>query len=384
MSVRRSRPVAVLAALLMILTAGTALGNDPAVEPISGVGTIDWVKEKLTAVGVGAPVTRNVGQAQVRLLAQRAAVVVAQRNLLEVVKGVHIDATTTLENFLVKRDAIETRVSGLLVNSTVDKVDYYSNGSAKAWVSIPLTGELRALMLRTAIQGAAAGDPAATQRLEKRLEQLERRIQELERQVGGLKRAGAADREMVHLLGSLVASWAEYSRSRPRVVTAAMDGNAATINDRLRRQERLINSLAVQLEEMNRRLETVERGGDTARAPTKSLSQVKFTGLVIDARGIDFKPCLKPDIVGKDLVLYPGDYIDLDAAVTGGYVRYYRDLSMAQQNDRVGTLPMTIKAIGTRPDGRSLVISAPDYDLLKEISTSGENFLGQCRITVVF
>ena len=383
MSVRRSRHVAVLAALLMILTAGTALGKDAAVEPISDVGAIDWVKEKLTAVGVGAPVTRNVGQAQMRLLAQRAAVVVARRNLLEVVKGVHIDATTTLENFLVKSDIIETRVSGLLVNSTVEKVDYYSNGSAKARVSIPLTGELRALMLRTAVQGAAAGDPAATQRLENRLERLERRIQELERQVGGLKKASAADREMVHMLGSLVASWAEYTRTRPLVVTAAMDGNAA-VNDRLARQERLLNSLAVKLNEINRRLEALERGGDTARAPKKTMAQVKFTGLVIDARGIDFKPCLKPDIVGKDLVLYPGDYIDLDAAVTGGYVRYYRDLAMAQRNDRVGVLPMTIKAIGTRPDGRSLVISAPDYDLLKEISTIQENFLGQCRITVVF
>lgn len=383
MSVFGSRPLAALAALLIILTAGTALGKDPAVEPISDVGAIDWVKEKLTAVGVGAPVTRSVGQAQVRLLAQRAAVVVARRNLLEVVKGVHIDATTTLEKLLVKNDTTQSRVSGLLVNSTVDKVDYYSNGSAKAWVSIPMTGELRAIMLRSAIQGAASGDPAATQRLEKRLERLERRIQDLERQVGGLKKASAADREMVHMLGSLVASWAEYTRGRPQVMTAAMDGDAA-VNDRLARQERLLNSLAVKLDEMNRRLETLERGDDATHAPAKSMAQVKFTGLVIDARGMDFKPCLKPDIVGKDLVLYPGNYVDLDAAVTGGYVRYYRDLTMAQQNDRVGALPLTIKAIGTRPDGRSLLISAPDYDLLKEISTIQNNFLGECRITVVF
>jgi hypothetical protein len=384
MRARFLRTITVVTTLLTLLTTGTAFGDNPAVEYISDAGAIDWVDEKLTAVGVGAPVNRNVGTAQKRILAQRAAVVVARRNLLEVVNGVHIEATTTLQNLAVTNDTITSRVNGLLVNSTVERVDHYNNGAAKAWVSIPLTGDLRAVLLSAAVAAPLPGDPSLEKRLNQRLDRLERRIQSLERQVSGLKKTSAAYEEMVHVLRRMMVSWSEYARSRPLIVPAAMNAEASDVAGQLSRQERLLDDLFSRLDDMNRRLVVLEGGGSPQRKPAGSMAGVKFTGLVIDARGVDFKPCLKPDIVGKDNVLFPGNYVNLKVAVTGGFVRYYRDLSLAQQSERIGNLPMTIKAIGTRPDGRSLLISAPDYDLLQEIATLENNFLGQCRIIIVF
>lgn len=384
MKVRLSLPLVVLAAALVISSVGTAAGPDPAVEQVSDYGTIDWVGEKLTAVGLGAPVNRQVGPAQMRILAQRAAVVVARRNLLEVVKGVHIDSTTRLENFLLKDDTIESRVSGVLVNSTVDKIDYLSDGSAKAWVSIPMSGELREMLLRVAVQAPAPGDATETARIDERLDRLERRIMELEQQVGGLQKTSAAYKEMVHMLQGFVVSWVEYTRNRPLIVQAAMATDTAAIDARLARQELQLNTLTERLEDMNRRLGTLENTGVKKSAPAKITAQVKFTGLVIDARGLGFRPCLKPEIQGNAGVLYPGDYIDLNVAVTGGYVRYYRDLASAQRNERVGALPMTIKAVGTLAGNRSLDIAQADFDLLREISAIQGSFLGQCRIIIVF
>jgi uncharacterized coiled-coil protein SlyX len=384
MKVRLSLPRVVLTAALVITSVGTAAGLDSAVEQVSDYGTIDWVGEKLTAVGLGAPVNRQVGPAQMRILAQRAAVVVARRNLLEVVKGVHIDSTTRLENFLLKDDTIESRVSGVLVNSTVDKIDYLSDGSARAWVSIPMSGELREMLLRVAVQTPTPGEATETAHIDERLDRLERRIMELEQQVGGLKKTSAAYKEMVHMLQGFVVSWVEYTRNRPLIVQAAMATDTAAIDARLARQELQLDTLAARLEDMNRRLGALENTGAKKRAPAKTTSQVKFTGLVIDARGLGFRPCLKPEIHGKAGVLYPGDYIDLNVAVTGGYVRYYRDLASAQRNERVGALPMTIKAVGTLEGNRSLDIAQADFDLLREISTIQGSFLGQCRIIIVF
>jgi len=385
MKVRSSRPVALVAALLVIMSVGTAAGQDPAVERISDYGTIDWVGEKLTAVGIGAPVTRKVGPAQVRILAQRAAVVVARRNLLEVVKGVHIDSTTRLENFLLKDDRIESRVAGVLVNSTVDKVQYRSDGSAEAWVSIPMTGELREMMLRAAVPEQPAGQMTDASAIEARLNGLERRIQELEQQVSGLQKTSADYRDMVHTLQNVLVRWIEYTRTRPLFIPAAMNTEAtAEIDARLARQEQLLGALTTRLDDMNRRLAAMEGKAPAATATATTKAQVKFTGLVIDARGVGFRPCLKPEVQGRDRVLYPGDYIDLDRAVTGGYVRYYRDLAKAQQNSRVGELPLTVKAVGTASGNRTLAISAPDFDLLQEISTVQGSFLSQCRIIIVF
>ncbi|MFH1984216.1 MAG: hypothetical protein ABIL58_20435 [Pseudomonadota bacterium] len=385
MKVRSSLPVVVLTAVLVVMSVGIAAGQDTAVEQVSDYGTIDWVGEKLTAVGLGAPVNRQVGPAQMRILAQRAAVVVARRNLLEVVKGVHIDSTSRLENFVLKDDTIESRVSGVLVNSTVDKIDYLNDGSAKAWVSIPLSGELREMLLRVAVQAPAPGSAPETARIDERLDRLERRIMELEQQVGGLRKTNAAYKEMVHRLQEFVVAWVDYSRSRPLVLPAAMDNtDTAAIDARLARQELQLNALSARLEDMTHRLEIMENAGSRKTAPATTKSQVKFTGLVIDARGLGFRPCLKPEIYGKEVVLYPGDYIDLNVAVSGGYVRYYRDLAKAQQNERVGTLPMTIKAVGTQSGDRNLTINPADFDLLREISAIQGSFLGQCRIIIVF
>ena len=380
MKYRLSLPVAIL---VMLMAIGTAAGQDLALEQVSDYGTIDWVGEKLTAVGIGAQVTRKVGAAQMRILAERAAVVVARRNLLEVAKGVHIDSTTRLENYLLTNDTIESRVSGVLINSTVDKVVYRNDGSAKAWVSIPIGGELREILLRAAVQSSAP-EKAEITRMDHRLDRLERRIQELEQQVGGLKKTSAAYEEMVHMLQDFVVSWVEYSRRRPQFMQAAVGSGNADMDARLARQELQLNALAKQLSEMNRRLDDLEGAGGKKSAPAKTKALVKFTGLVIDARGVGFRPCMKPEIYGKDTILYPGAYIDLNVAIARGYVRYYRDLAKAQRSDHVGTLPMTIKAVGTQIGNRSLSISAPDFDLLRDVSTVEGSFLAQCRIIIVF
>lgn len=109
---------------------------------VGSSGKVDWTTGVITAVGIGAPPAQPANAAQARAMAERAAQVVAYRNLLEAVKGVRIDSTTTVENFMVTSDVIRTQVSGFVQGAMVMDKKYMSDGSVEVTVGMKLTGAL--------------------------------------------------------------------------------------------------------------------------------------------------------------------------------------------------------------------------------------------------
>ena len=109
-------------------------------------GRFNWQTGEVTAVGIGAPPANTVNMRQARALARRAAIVVARRNLLEVIKGVRIDSETTVKEYMVTSDAIRTSVSGFLHNSQITDVAYMSDGSVEATVGVNMRGGLATLV----------------------------------------------------------------------------------------------------------------------------------------------------------------------------------------------------------------------------------------------
>jgi hypothetical protein len=99
-------------------------------------GEINWVDGYITAVGNGASAKGSLAQA--RPLARRAAIVDAQRSLLEIIKGVKIDSQTTVENFMVTQDIIKAHVSGIVKGATIHKTEYkaHPDGSLGATVEM--------------------------------------------------------------------------------------------------------------------------------------------------------------------------------------------------------------------------------------------------------
>ncbi len=83
------------------------------VEPVPG-GVIDWGAKVVRARGSGVVDPGDPNPARARLMAERAAVVVAQRNLLEIIKGVRVDSDTKVENFVTKFDVIYTHLEGIV------------------------------------------------------------------------------------------------------------------------------------------------------------------------------------------------------------------------------------------------------------------------------
>lgn len=117
------------------------------VQPVGTAGKVDWSTGVISAVGIGAPPAQPANPAQARAMAERAAQVVAYRNLLEAVKGVRIDSTTLVENFMVTSDVIRTEVSGIIQGATIMDKKYMSDGSVEVTVGMKLTGALADALL---------------------------------------------------------------------------------------------------------------------------------------------------------------------------------------------------------------------------------------------
>lgn len=152
MFVKRSAAIVIITLTVLLLAAGGASAQlvgsiKDVVEPTGSSGKVDWTTGVITAVGIGAPPAQPANAAQARAMAERAAQVVAYRNLLEAVKGVRLDSTTTVENFMVTSDVIKTEVSGIIQGAMVMDKKYMSDGSVEVTVGMKLTGALADALL---------------------------------------------------------------------------------------------------------------------------------------------------------------------------------------------------------------------------------------------
>ena len=110
-------------------------------------GRADWTTGMVTAKGIGIPPKNPVSALQAKEMAKSAAWAVALRNLLEVVKGVRIDSTTTIDNFILKNDEVRTRVEGMVRGAKLVKEQEMPDGSFETTVEMKLTGDLSGVVL---------------------------------------------------------------------------------------------------------------------------------------------------------------------------------------------------------------------------------------------
>lgn len=93
------------AALLCVVTTSNAQ------QPVGA--DINWQNGYIIATGQGTG-SRMESKAKARIKATTAAKVAAQRNLLEIIKGVKITSETTVQDAMLTQDVIKTRIEGML------------------------------------------------------------------------------------------------------------------------------------------------------------------------------------------------------------------------------------------------------------------------------
>ena len=125
--------IAILFCLILICVSSMALANN----------TVNWSKGDVTAIGVGYP-PEEMGL-RGNSIARRAAMVDAQRNLLEITKGVQIDAETTVENMTVSSDVVNSKVQGLLKGAQIFEEGNLDDGGYYVKMRIALYGSTNSL-----------------------------------------------------------------------------------------------------------------------------------------------------------------------------------------------------------------------------------------------
>ena len=253
-------------------------------------GGVDWTTGIATATGIGVPPKASTSALQAKEMTRTAAWSVALRNLLEVVNGLYIDSTTTVNNFVTSNDDVRARVEGMVQGAKLIQERELPTGEFETTVQLKLGGPFSELML-----------PKSPEKTE-----------------------------------------------------------------------------------------PVKRLELTAPPPAVSLTQNKYTGLVIDARGTGAKPALAPRLLttqGEEA--YSVAYVDKTQAAAGTgddknrIAWYVTSEEAAKGHARVAANPLMVKALRAEgPNSTDLVIHDADAQLIQLLP---ENFifLKQAKVIVI-
>jgi hypothetical protein len=112
-----------------------------------------------------------------------------------------------------------------------------------------------------------------------------------------------------------------------------------------------------------------------------------YTGLIVDARGLDLQPSMSPRIIAKDgRTIYSASSSDPDYVAEYGLVGYDKDLRRARNSDRLGgetANPFVVKAASVSGlYSGDIVLDNFDATLVLMADVDGE-FLRECRVTFV-
>lgn len=116
----------------------TDIETSPVIQDFEN-GKVNWTEQYVEAIGFSVLDTaRFKNPAQARAMAQRGAVVVAQRNLLEIVQGVNINSETTVKDFMIESDIIKTKIEGVLKGATIVGEAVEKFGMIEVTMRVPL------------------------------------------------------------------------------------------------------------------------------------------------------------------------------------------------------------------------------------------------------
>jgi hypothetical protein len=333
-------------AILTLSAAVFAQTNAPgdAIETMSS-GKINWTVGEVTATGIGAPPAMPVNAAQARAMAERAAFVVALRNLLETVKGVRVDSETVVENFMVKSDVIKTRVSGIVRGARVLKTQYLSDGSVEVLVGMSMKGALLDTIVPETFGRPSLGETP-------------------------LKITPAPQRP-----SDVKPLPVPIQPSKPQLPSPAP----------IKPAEPFKPSVPEKKPEPTKRPEPIAPIPAPEAGSTLSFKGGKATGVVIDGRGLGLRPALLPRIVdAQGQEIYVGQVVTRTNAVEQGVAGYAKDVNAAANNFRVTDNPAIIKGLRASGAGRTdIMVGQVDAQMLRQLSSKGD-FLQYCRVIIVY
>lgn len=291
-------------------------------EWVSPSGGVNWSKGQVVAEGVGVPPEHVKSRTKGRVMACRAAVVDAQRNLLETTKGVRVQSETLVENYMLKSDRIQTRVEGIVKGAMIKSRQIESDGTCVVKMAMFMSGQLASTVYQENYS------------------------------------------EGVSFFQPFFPKFSFFNEAHAAVKKEIWVVKIDDIHSRLKRIEHLVKTNP-----------QIEAKFDKNKVPT---------GLVIDARGSNFLFSMSPNIRqlrgGK---LYPNKVNKVDARKNGRLISLFMsELDAAKKHPRVGENPLTLKALRTYGKTRTdIVLGKTSSKKLNTLIKKG--FLENAEVIIV-
>ena len=278
-----------------VLVLALAVFSLPAAEAAT-----DWDGGRIRAEGTGVAPINTVSAAQARALARRAAIADAYRQLAEQIRGVDVDASTTVENMMVTNDTVRTHVSALVRGARIVEEKALRDGAYTVTLEVPVFGV-------SSLAGSVF-TPNTTRERWANPDSVYDPYRSRDYDTTGYGtygRRGAYD-------GTTTTPAAPAHRSPSTSSAASAPGGRAI-------------------------------GG--------------YTGLIVDCRGMGLRPVMSPVIKAENgRPIYGYKNLDSDKVVASGMAAYVRNEADAT---RAGSNPLRIRAIGVDA-GANPVLSAED------------------------
>ena len=118
--------------------------------------------------------------------------------------------------------------------------------------------------------------------------------------------------------------------------------------------------------------------------PPPAPAQKKYTGLIIDATAMGFRPVLYPQVVSElGEPVYTALFISREFAVQGGVCRYLYSRAAVETAQWVGPHPLVITGLRKGgPGNGTIVISRADADAVASIRER-HDFMRRCRVVIL-
>lgn len=134
------KKILVMSVLAVVFSFGTSVLPANTYSTVNSISVAEAASnQEIQAVGMGSlPV--GVPLPRAKMMARRAAIVDAQRQLVEQIKGAAVDAETTVENYLTISDIVKTKVSGMITGAKIVSEGMDSDGGYTVTMSVPSYG----------------------------------------------------------------------------------------------------------------------------------------------------------------------------------------------------------------------------------------------------
>ena len=321
-------------------------------------GGINWSDGVVFAIGYGTA-KPDASPAQRRILSRRAAIVDAQRNLLEMTKGVRINSVLKVDQAMNESRETATRVEGLIKGAQVTK-QHYQNDVSTVTMAMPMAGKFLEAVYseQTATEALASSNelqPATP------LFQIIRTPSVPFARTLTQSMFKSADLVLGFLIpsanaaGSIVVRDEDEAKAYKKLLEWMNNSDNQSVHN-------MLTSAIADYEQNN-----------------------QFSGLLIDASSVaNFELATVPKIRDDEgNILYPSKNTSYDNIVKKRGVTYDFDLNDAIRNQRVATSPFIIKAISTYKNLDSdLIISSVDAQKIAQ-SNSTLQAMNQAGVLIV-